>query len=429
MQSGKYLCFFVLILFVKQFTFAQQIYTATIFNSETGKPFANCPVKVNNYNSINSTDSLGKLEVNLPDTGKISLTVYALNCHTEVEIKKPGYQFEPILIFCPTYELAPVDITYMDANTIIKKAAAKIPTLYADSAYVAFGFYRNYKKINGVFKEFTEGDIATVMRINKNEHDQLINEEAFGIQTMRRTRYTIPIDDFYDRALMDLFRQNLIYHTAFAVFNPYFFRHAEFEIDSASTDSTWIINYRLRGIIGENHGIDNYDPDAFFGEGKETGYYVINKSDYAILKIVRETIRDKRYQYPKYNNFLMPDLEYTGEFDEGFLEINFVLFEGKYYLKNIYHAHTNSFTHVATNQLLYKVTDYSEYTCDSIGYVITPTIQQTLETYANNELVKYNYNENDWLTTPPFYFINPDIVFSDIRKRGQLYDLFVAGGK
>lgn len=424
----QFLCLICMLVFA-QVGEAQQVYTATIYNSETGKPISNCPVKVKDYNSVYSTDSLGRLQINLPDTGKINLTVYALNCHTEVFIQKPGNQFEPILIFCPGFELPPVDINYLDAETIIKKAAAKIPALYADSAYLAFGFYRNYKKINGVFKEFTEADVATVMRINKNEHQQLINEEAFGLQKLRRTRYTIPIEAFYDHALTDLFRQNLIYHTEFAVFNPYFFRHAEFEIDTSSTDSTWVINYKLRGIIGENHGIDNYDPDAFFGEGKETGYYVINKTDYAIIKIVRETIRDKRYQYPKYNNFLMPELEYTGEFDEGFLEINFVLFEGKYYLKNIYHAHTNSFTHVATNQLLYKVTDYSEWQCDSIGYIITPQLQEDLTSYTNNELVKYEYNENDWLATPPFYFIHPDLVFADLKKRGQLYDLFVAGGK
>ncbi|MBK9456886.1 MAG: hypothetical protein IPO24_15520 [Bacteroidetes bacterium] len=41
----------------------------------------------------------------------------------------------------------------------------------------------------------------------------------------------------------------------------------------------------------------------------------------------------------------MPDLKYTGEFDEGYLEINYLYLNGKYFVKNIFHAHTNSFTH------------------------------------------------------------------------------------
>jgi hypothetical protein len=406
----------------------QNLYTATIINSATNSPMKDCPIQLEGVKGIYSTDSLGRFEVNRPDTGAINLTVLGLNCHVGISIPKPNTHFAPVVVFCPPYELATVPIEYLDGLVIMKKAAAQLPNLYADSAYIAFGFYRNYKKINNVFREITEADIASVMRITENEN-KLYCEEAFGIQNIRRTRYTIAIDQYYDKALKDLFVQNPVYHHDFSLLTPYFLRHGDFYIDSASTDSTWVISYTLRGITGENHGVDNYSPEAFFGEADESGYYVIDKENYAILKIVRETKRDPKYEYPGYNNFLLPDLKYTGEFEEGYLEINYTLFEGKYYVKNIFHAHTNSFTHVATNQEVYRITDYSEFTCDSIGFYIDDNLMQDLKTYENNELVKYQYEPSLWELRPPFFFVKRDTVMSDLQKRGDLTELFVAGGK
>lgn len=407
---------------------AQHIYTATIINAATNSPMADCPFQLEGVRGLYSTDSLGKFEVNRPDTGAINLTVLGLNCHVAISIPKPNTQFSPVVVFCPPYELETVPIEYLDGLVIMKKAAAQLPYLYADSAYIAFGFYRNYKKINNVFREITEADIAGVMRIAE-EKNKLVCEEAFGIQNIRRTRYTIAIDQYYDRALHDVFKQNPVYHHDYSLLTPYFLRHGDFYIDSASTDSTWVITYELRGITGENHGVDNYSSEDFYGEADESGYYIINKTDYAILKIVREAKRDPKYEYPKNNNFLMPDLKYTGEFEEGYLEINYTYLDGKYFAKNIFHAHTNSFTHVATNQEVYRITDYSEWTCDSIGYIIDDTLMRQLQDYENNEFVSYTYNPALWEKRPPYFFVLKETVLQDIQKRGNLDELFIAGGK
>ena len=407
---------------------AQHLYTATIINAATNAPMADCPIQLEGVRGLYSTDSLGKFEINRPDTGAINLTVLGLNCHVAISIPKPNTQFSPVVVFCPPYELETVPIEYLDGLTIMKKAAGQLPYLYADSAHIAFGFYRNYKKINHVFREITEANVATVMRI-KNEKNKLDCDEAFGLQKIRRTRYTIAIDQYYDHALYDVFKQNPVYHHDYSLLTPYFLRHGDFYIDSTSTDSTWVISYSLRGITGENHGVDNYSSEEFYGEADESGYYIINKDDYAILKIVREAKRDPKYEYPKNNNFLMPDLKYTGEFDEGYLEINYLNLNGKYFVKNIFHAHTNSFTHVATNQEVYQITDYSEWTCDSIGYIIDDTLMQQLNTYENNEFVKYTYHPEQWEQLPPFFFVKQETVLNDIKKRGDLNTLFMNGGK
>lgn len=407
---------------------AQHLYTATIINAATNAPMADCPIQLEGVRGLYSTDSLGKFEINRPDTGAINLTVLGLNCHVAISIPKPNTQFSPVVVFCPPYELETVPIEYLDGLTIMKKAAGQLPYLYADSAHIAFGFYRNYKKINNVFREITEANVAAVMRI-KNEKNKLGCDEAFGLQKIRRTRYTIAIDQYYDHALYDVFKQNPVYHHDYSLLTPYFLRHGDFYIDSTSTDSTWVISYSLRGITGENHGVDNYSSEEFYGEADESGYYIINKDDYAILKIVREAKRDPKYEYPKNNNFLMPDLKYTGEFDEGYLEINYLNLNGKYFVKNIFHAHTNSFTHVATNQEVYQITDYSEWTCDSIGYFIDDVLMQQLNTYENNEFVKYTYHPEQWEQLPPFFFVKQETVLNDIKKRGDLNTLFMNGGK
>ena len=48
---------------------AQHLYTATIINAATNAPMADCPIQLEGVRGLYSTDSLGKFEINRPDTG------------------------------------------------------------------------------------------------------------------------------------------------------------------------------------------------------------------------------------------------------------------------------------------------------------------------------------------------------------------------
>ncbi len=407
--------------------FGQFKYTGTIINSADGNPIANCVIHTIDKSIITTSDSAGKFNITISTNGEVAILVSSLNCHINARMLAPSENFPPIYVYCPPVNLPVVEIFYQDAYTIVQTAFSRIPELYIDSSYVAYGFYRNYKKINNLFKELTECKVATAMRIDTVDK-QLNCNEAYGIRQIRRTLYTIPIADFYDYQLADLFKQNLVYHNEFAPFGVSLFPYGEFSIDSSSTDSTWVISYKLRRFSGENHGVDNYTPRMFPGEAYESGFITINKADFAIVKLIRESIRNQKYQYPEYNNFIMPDLKYTGWFEEGYLELTYEKLNEKYLLKNIFHAYTNSFVHVPTNMRDYIITDYSEWNCDSIGFIIDQTLLTQMEAYQNNEIIKYTYNESDWETTFPWFFVKQETVLAEISRRGNLPQLFTAGG-
>jgi hypothetical protein len=427
LKPFKSILFFVLVLFTSE-GFGQIFYSGTVINSTNGQAMGNCIVQTLDKSVTVACDSSGKFSLEVQTSGELPILISSLNCRIEARLLEPSVHFPSIYIYCAAVNLPPIEIYYQDAYTIVQTAFSRIPYLYMDSSYVAYGFYRNYKKINNLFKELTECKIGIAMRMD-TANKLLTCDEAFGIRQIRRTLYTIPIDGFYDYQLSDFFKQNLIYHSRFAPFGPSLFPYGEFAIDEASTDSTWVISYRLQRLTGENHGVDNYDPRAFPGEGIETGFITINKSDYAITKLIRESVRNPKFQYPDHNNFLLPELLYTGWFEEGFLELNYEKIGSNYFLKNIYHAYKNSFVHVPTNTPDYMITDYSEWQCDSIGFTIDNVLLHQMEAYTKNEILPYTYDATAWKNTSPWYFVKKETVIAELEKRGPLLDLFTAGGK
>lgn len=406
----------------------QLVFTGTVINSDNGQPIKNGIIQYDKSSDIVTTDSLGKFIIYTANKAPLVIKITTLNCAEELVLDKADSSYATVIINCNPVELLPIQIQYQDAYTIVQKAFTQIPKLYANSSYLSYGFYRNYKKINNQFKELTECKLATVMRIDTLQ-GKLNCDEAFGILAIRRTLYTIALENFYDNQLTDLFNQNLVYHNAFAAFAPGLFPYTTFAIDSASNDSAWVISYSVKKFSGENHGIENFTLRAFPGEAFETGFITINKSDYAITKLIRESIRNQKYQYPENNNFLLPDRLYTGWFEEGFLEINFEHVHDKYFLKSIFHAYTNTFIHVPTNMVEYKITDYSEWIADSIGYKIDEPLLVLLNAYKTNEKIKYLYQPDSWQTTSPWYFINKETVLAGFAKRGEIEELFRQGGE
>lgn len=369
------------------------------------------------------------------DYGYISIPCYpvqririqTLMCDTILNFTQTQIP-DTVTLYCQPFNLQPVSILPNDARSIIERAVQRIPENYPQTSYVLYGFYRNYRNINHYFRELTEAQAACVYRMDTTNANEV--NEAFGVQMVRRTPYTLPINEFYNHQLEDLFQQNLVYHPAFAAFNSLYRDKSIFEIDSSlSTDTTWFIRYTLQNLTGENHGIENYVPESFAGEGTETGYFIIHKSDLAFLTIVRESIRNPKYAYPGHNNFLHPDMQYTGEFNEGFLEIQYVKKDDSYYPARLFHAYSNTYTYNPTNQIEWRITEYSEWWSDSITDIISSSLMQALLTYQSDFNLDYTYQASEWDNTPNWYFVRKEQVFSDLELIDQPGQLFINGGK
>lgn len=374
------------------------------------------------------TDDEGNFSLRVSCSGPDTLILQSISGSEKFLLQDGKYTDDTLRIVFKLYNLNDIFVTPKEPVDIVRKAVARIPINYPETSHVAFGFYRNYKLINNRFRELTELQMAVAMRFEeKGQHNEL--REAYAVDKIRRTLYTISIDEFYKGQLTDLFTQNLVYHTDFAFFNNIFIKQCDFSFDSTSTDSTWVINYKLTNITGENHGVSNYSPVDFYGEATETGYLVINKSDYAIIKLVRESLRNKKYEYPKRNNFLLPDLQYSEQFHEGFLECDYAMLDGKYYPVSIFHAYKNTFTHNPTNSIAYIITDYSEWHCDSISEMIDPVWMQRFDKFTALERMYYTYDPNDWTQTPSWYFIRNEQVYGDLQLMDDPEILFKKSGE
>lgn len=407
------------------FAWSQTSCSFVIADASTHKPIDQAVVFVDEGEAILSGSS-GHVLFICSDVQRI--TVQTLMCDTTITITNNNFP-DTVFLSCAPFELDAVSVLPKDAKFIVQSAVKKIPVNYSTSSFVLYGFFRTYKNVNGYFRELTEANIGTLFQVNDENTYQNV-DEAFGIQNIRRTKYTLPISEFYDRQLEDLFRQNLIYHNAYAAFNDLYIDKTLFSIDTAaSTDSTWFIRYAMQHITGENHGIDNYIPEQFAGEGTETGYFIIHKTDLAFLTIQRECVRNPKYAYPGHNNFLHPDMRYTGELNEGFLEVVYVKHEGLYYPKQIMHAFANTFTFVPTNQVSWRITEYAEWHSDSLSAVISSELMEALKTYDSDLRYSYTYDPMAWQHTAPWYFVRKEQVFEDLKLLDTPEQLFIKGGQ
>ncbi len=422
----KGLSIFVYCLCIYVTVLSQNTCSITLINRAEATPlvFSNC--FVGTEKTLVQTDADGRLTLPENCTFPCSISVYTLTCKQDLLINSCG---ETLSVYCPDIQLPTAEFTWLDGKGIIKKAAAAIAENYPDSGFVLYGLYRNYKNINHQLRELTEARSVVAMRVDTTD-GRLHAREAFGVRALRRTPYTIHISTFYDRQMEDLFLQNPVYHPQLFPISPLYIDHCTFMIDStASTDSTWTVLYGMHHVSGENHGISNFKPEDFAGEADETGYFVIRRDNFAILQYVRESVRDKKYGYPGHNNFLHPDMLYTGEFIEAYLQVDYTEVDGRYIPLHIFHAHTNTFTHVATNTQVYYVTDYSEWHCDSVTMQLTQSDYQLLLDYKNDLRIPYTYQDHHWTSLPPLVFVDRQTLDAALEKNGGAVTLFEQGGR
>lgn len=371
------------------------------------------------------TDSAGYLTFPEQTKFPVQVEIFTLTCKQTITVSSCD---ETVSVHCPDIVLPTAHIQYLDANDIVRKAAAEIKHNYPDTGYALHGLFRTYKKINHQFDELAEAQLVVGMRIDTTKNIPEASE-VFGAHKLRKTPYTITLSNYYDWQVSDLFNQNPVYHADLFPIAPLYIDRCTYILDSAKcTDSTWLVVYAMHSVSGENHGISNFIPESFAGEADETGYFIIRKDNFAIIKFVRESVRDKRYGYPGYNNFLHPDLIYTGEFIEGYLEVIYTLFDDKYIPARIFHAYTNTYTHVATNTQTYHITDYNEWFCDSVSTTLSDADYQAMLDFKPDLSMPYTYQPEDWKNLHPPVFISAETLQQGLTRVAPLETLFIRGG-
>ncbi|MEZ5013294.1 MAG: hypothetical protein R2794_03310 [Chitinophagales bacterium] len=360
----------------------------------------------------------------------VMLTIALLGCTHNYAAHCNTSRTDTIILHCAPVALQEVEIHARSAEAILREAIEKIPVNYPDSAFAVDAFYRHYEKINDVYANLQEAQSLTAFRISGHKGPNIQCSEAVGILALRRSDHFEPFTYSNGDTYKDILLQNPIFHLSGSSLDPKFLKRYVFEISPLSNDSMWTIWYRNNAFITDNHGVDNYSYTDFYGEGFETGIITIDKETMAILSFERRCIRNEKYGYPKYNNFILPDRKYTGEFNEAYLLIRFQKYGAQYYPATILHRFTNTYFSTVTYTKSFTISDYSAWYAGVPVTVISRGAYHALESYSFFDAMRMPYNAGEWeFSLPPFYFEAEQEVKQGLSKKAPLEEQFIRSGE
>lgn len=432
MSNNTYRLIYVLLslIFNINSSYTQSVYKAILIESETNQPIADALIILDNNIEFTTSDSTGSFQFSVSgNTNKLNLQISTLTCRHNISVSVTINITDTIRVVCSPYKLDEVVITYNDPKQIVLNAVKRIPENYLDTTFVLNAFYRHYQNINGNYTNLTEAQTTTLFRISP-KRNALFADEAIAVHAIRRSdRYHLP-DEFHGDDYKDMLYQNPVYHLFTSSLDPEKVEDCKYFISPLTNDSIWVIYYIAKNYSSENHGISGFYPNDFYGEADESGTYIIDKKSLAFLSIERKALRNKKYDYPKYNNFLYPDNNYTGEFIDGYLLVLFENHLDKYYPKQILHSYTNEFFASITYERAYRITDYFEWFARNPSSIVSKETMQKFIDYHSIRESSAKYIPEQWiLPIPEIQLLSQSELFEALENDKTLEDQFQQNGK
>lgn len=432
-STGKFLqrCLFLLLitLFVFSFSSYSQInFRGLLINKNDSTKMAFASVKLIELQKYTSSNENGNFNFVLPEKlSVLHFEISSIGCHTTISYYPKYSEIESIYVNQLPTIINEVMIEGLSAKSVVEKAITSIPLNYIDTSYASYAFYRQYQKVNNTFKNLIEAQHVVMFNLSRS-HNQITSKEAFAVTEMRKSFFKHDVKDYYGDCFNDLFNQNPIYHLENSSLNTKSFMEYSFSFDTIMLFDTYVINY-VCNYSSDNHGIDNFSQVDFKGESIEYGKIFIDKESFAIKRYERTSIRNKKYNYPKFNNFIRPSLNYTVEFLEGHLIMEYESINKKWYLKKILRDYTNEFYRTQTYNKEFTVTDVFEWYSDTPTRYIPEQLLDKFYFTPQLSNIKYYYNSSKWLKPlPGFYLYNKEKVYKDLEKKFNLEFQFEKSG-
>jgi hypothetical protein len=406
-----------------------QNFNGILLNKSDTSALAFANIKLKETGKYATTNDKGEFSFVIPaKVAELNFDISFVGCNTTTKIVLTKNKLNKIYLECLPLTLKDVVIIGLTAKDIVKKAVASIPSNYFDSSYAAQSFYRQYQTVNNNFRNLIETQSVLLFNLSVSKKE-ITSKEALAIEQLRRSNY-YKIEDFLESNFPDFLSQNPIYHLTNSSLNPSALNFYLFSFESASTASDYVINYTCDNFSSESHGIDNYTTAGIDGEARESGKLTIDKESFAFKKIERTALRNKGYNYPKYNNFVLPAKKFTQEFVEGNLVAEYMEVNNKWYLKTLFHSYTNEFFRTQTYEKAYVITECFElYSANATRQISIDLIDKF---YLNPALtsIKYTYDKNQWQKKfPSFNYFNKETIYKDLEKKIPLEQQFDANGK
>lgn len=427
-KASHYIFVLMALCFFRLATYSQINFKGLLINKNDSSKMAFASIKLIELQKYTSSNENGDFSFVLLEKLKVlHFEISSIGCHTTISIY-PKYNKNEIIYVnqLPTM-ITEVVIEGLSAKSVVEKAISLIPVNYLDSSYASYAFYRQYQKVNNTFKNLIEAQHVVLFNLSSsNKH--IISKEAFAVTEMRKSLFIYDVKDYYGNCFNDLFNQNPIYHLEESSLNPKSFMDYSFSFDTLRLFDTYIVNY-VCNYSSDNHGIDNFSQVDFKGESREYGKIFIDKESFAIKRYERTSIGNKKYNYPKFNNFIRPSLNYTVEFLEGHLIIEYATLHNKWYLKKILRDYTNEFYRTQTYSKEFTVTDAFEWYSDTPTRYIPKQLLDKFYFTPQLSNIKYSYNSSKWLKPlPGFYLYDKEKVYKDLARKLNLEFQFEKNG-
>lgn len=423
----KYLTTIIFIFSTKLLVFGQN-FSAVLLSKADSTALSYAAIKLSETGEYTTANDKGEFHFLLPNnTSELHFEISFVGCHTSIKFELADNKLNTIYVECSMTKLKDVVIEGLSAKEIVKRAVASIPLNYSDSSYASQSFYRQYQKVNGKFKNLIEAQSVVLFNLN-NSKNEITAKEALYAEQLRRSNYYETLgsedDDF-----SDFFNQNPIYHLKTSSLNPKAFSFYVFSFDT-SASTNYVINYTCNSFSSENHGLDYSSLLEFNGESEESGKFIIDKESFAFIKIEKRAFRNKGYNYPKNNNFILPDRKFTEEFIGGQLLVEYEKINGKWYLKTLLHSYTNEFFRTQTYEKAFTITEYFEWYSEKISRYIAKDQIDKLYFNPNLSFCNYLYDKQRWQrATPSFYYCSKEEINNDLEKIQKIELQFEKNGK
>jgi hypothetical protein len=232
-----------------------------------------------------------------------------------------------------------------------------------------------------------------------------------------RSPHTSDITGIYGDGFKDLMLQNPVYHYGKSFLISDVFKYGELHFDTSPGSDDYRIKYDCYNCATEPHGINGFFGGAFLafkGESREHGVFIIDRETFAFKRIERKAVRNKEYNYPRNNNYVLPLREYTAEFVYGDLVAEYESIKGKWFLKSLLHQYTNEFFRVPSNTKMYRMTDNFEWYSGSVSRYVDESLLDQFQRSPNLARSYSSYYTDSIEAAPDFYYFKGESVYRDV---------------
>lgn len=395
---------------------AQTSVSGVVVNDRDSSPISFARIVVDGSGTPVVADAQGRFRLPLGSRAALfRVRVTSLDVDTTFVFAAPVPVSMRLRVSPRDFEIGDVTVRGLSARGVIAEAVNRIPQNYSDSGHVLYGFYRQYSRVDGTFRNLLEARAAAMIRPRRGKQG-LEAEHAFALLAMRRQRYrSIAVEGVNLRdGLPELFEENSIYFLANSSLALPMLGGIEFHFDTANRTNDYVITYR-RDISSERHGCGPTSGD-WTGESYEVGRLTSNRRSLAFVHIERKAYRDKNYDYPKNNNYILPRRRHTMQFVDGQLDIRYARQGGRWFLSSLHHHFTDEF--FRTGILGYgkecTLNEAFEWQTNSVSRYVPGEMLSLFfkEPYAH--LVEGSYEKPLSGAIPPCFFVSKDVLYEAV---------------